>query len=74
MVRWRCSEAEDPKSIMTLWFDEKLKIPVRMENNNREGYLELVNIRKGKPPSDLFKVPSGYRQLSFNIPTGRMNQ
>lgn len=80
VVKWRCSDPEDPQdaeesmSVMTFWFDDKLKMPVRMEDENRKGYWELVNIREGKPPADLFEVPNDYKMFSINIPMGRINQ
>ena len=75
VVKWRCSEPEDPDdaeeaaSVMSLWYDKKLKIPVRMEDENSKEYWELVNIRVGKPSGDLFKVPADYTKLSFDIPS-----
>ena len=75
VVKWRCSEPEDPDdaeeaaSVMSLWYDKKLKIPVRMEDENSKEYWELVNIRVGKPSGDLFKVPADYKKLSFDIPS-----
>ena len=74
--KWRCSEPEDPEmyeepgGVVTLWVDEKLEIPIRLEEANGKGYSELVNIREGKPSGDLFKVPSGYKELMAGaIPT-----
>ena len=75
VVKWRCSEPEDPDdaeeaaSVMSLWYDKKLKIPVRMEDENSKEYWELVNIRVGKPSGDLFKVPADYKKFSFEIPS-----
>jgi len=74
--KWRCSEPEDPEmyeeagGVVTLWVDDKLKIPVRMEEANGKGYWELANINEGKPSGDFFKVPSGYNKLAAGaIPT-----
>jgi len=75
VAKWRCSEPEDPEdaeeagSVMTLWYDKKLKIPVRMEDDKRKSSWELVNIREGKPSGDLFKVPADYKKFSFEIPS-----
>ena len=74
--KWRCSEPEDPEmyeeagGVVTLWVDDKLEIPIRLEQGNGKEYSELVNIREGKPSGDLFKVPSGYKELMAGaIPT-----
>ena len=75
VVKWRCSEPEDPDdaeeagSVTSLWYDKKLKIPVRMEDEKSKEYWELVNIRVGKPSGDLFKVPADYQKFSFDIPS-----
>ena len=75
VAKWRCSEPEDPddgeeaESVMTLWYDKKLKIPVRMEDDKRKSSWELVNIRERKPSADLFKVPADYKKFSFEIPS-----
>lgn len=72
-VKWRCSEPEDPEDAMdaessiTLWVDDRLRIPVRMEDENQKGYWELLNIREGRPSSDLFKVPAGYKKLAVGV-------
>ena len=67
VVKWRCLEPEDPdldegKSVI-LWVDDKLKIPIRLEEENNKGYWELQNIREGRPSADVFKVPAGYTKL-----------
>jgi hypothetical protein len=62
-------DAEEAGSVMTLWYDKKLKIPVRMEDDKRKSSWELVNIREGKPSGDHFKVPAGYEKFSFEIPS-----
>ena len=75
VTKWRCSEPDDPEdagvagSVMTFWYDKKLKIPIRMEDDKRKSYSELVNIRLGKPSGGLFKVPADYKAYSFNIPS-----
>jgi len=69
VVKWRCAEPEDPddyedaERIVTLWVDDKLEIPIRVEEGNGKGYWELQNILEGKPSGDLFKVPAGYKKL-----------
>ena len=75
-IKWRCSEPKDPElyedagGVITLWIDDKLDIPIRLEEANGKGDWELVNIREGKPSSDLFKVPAGYKKLAVGgIPT-----
>jgi len=71
VTKWRCSEPEDPEmyeeegGVMTLWFDDKLKIPLRGEAGNGKGYWELQNIREGRPSGDLFKIPAGYKKLAI---------
>ena len=74
--KWRCSEPEDPGmyeetgSVVTLWVDDKLEIPIRLEEADGKGYMELLNIREGRPSGDFFKVPSGYKELMAGaIPT-----
>ena len=74
VVKWRCSEPKDPETyeessgVITVWFDDKLDLPVRIEDG--KGYWELVNIREGKPSGDHFKVPAGYKKLAIGaIPT-----
>lgn len=76
VTKWRCSQPEDPddaeeaESVLNIWYDKKLKIPIRMEDNNRKSSWELTNIRVGKPSSDLFKVPADYKKLAIGaIPT-----
>ena len=76
VVKWRCSEPEDPEdteeaqSVVTSWFDDKLKIPVRLEEANGKGYWELVNISEGKPSANLFNIPAGYKKLAVGaVPT-----
>jgi hypothetical protein len=76
VTKYRCSEPEEPEDtgeaqrIVTIWLDNKLKIPVRLEEGNGKGYWELQNIREGKPSDDLFKVPGGYKMLAVGaIPT-----
>jgi hypothetical protein len=76
VTKWRCSEPEDPEdteeaqAVITVWHDNKLKIPVRMEEGNGKGYWELQNIQEGRPSGDLFKVPAGYKMLAAGaIPT-----
>jgi len=70
--KWRCSEPEDPdeaKSVM-LWLDDRMEIPIRIEEENKKGYWELQNIREGSPPADVFTVPAGYTKLAGGaIPT-----
>lgn len=75
-VKYRCSEPEDPEmyedsdDVVVLWIDDKLNIPVRMEEGDGKGYWELQNIREGSPSSDLFKLPAGYKKLALGaIPT-----
>lgn len=74
VVKWRCSGPEDPEDydgdVITLWFDNVLKIPIRMEEEKRKGYWELQNIHEGIPSAEYFKVPSGYKQFSFDMPSG----
>jgi hypothetical protein len=74
--KWRCSQPEDPEdaeeagSVLIIWYDKKLKIPIRMEDNSRESSWELTNIRVGKPSADHFKVPADYKKLEVGaIPT-----
>jgi hypothetical protein len=74
--KWRCSQPEDPESseeaesVSIVWYDKKLKIPVRMEDNKRKSSWELANIREGKPSAGLFKVPSDYKKLEVGaVPT-----
>jgi len=74
--KWRCSEPEDPEmyeeagGVVTLWVDDKLEIPIRLEEANGKGYMELMNIREGRPSGDFFKLPSGYKELMAGaIPT-----
>jgi len=76
VTKWRCSEPEDPEdteeaqTVITVWLDNKLKIPVRLEEGNGKGYWELQNIREGRPSGDLFKVPAGYKMLAVGaVPT-----
>ena len=74
VTRWRCSEPEDPEiyeetgGIITVLYDDKLKLPVRIEDG--EGYWELVNIREGRPSGDHFKVPAGYEKFTITMPPG----
>jgi len=74
VVKWRCSEPEDPDpdqaESVTIWVDDRLEIPIRVEEENKKGYWELQNIREGKPEADLFTVPAGYTKLAVGaIPT-----
>jgi hypothetical protein len=70
VTKWRCSEPEDPEDdeeagkVMTFWYDKELKIPLRMEDDKRKSYWEMVNIREGKPSGDIFRLPAGYKKLA----------
>lgn len=70
VTKWRCADPEDPddyeeaERIITLWVDDKLEIPIRLEEGKGKGYQELRNIREGKPSGDLFKIPAGYKKLA----------
>lgn len=72
-VKWRCSEPEDPEmheesgGVVLLWIDNKLNIPVRMEEGGGKGYWELQNIKEGKPAGDLFRLPAGYKKLDIGV-------
>ena len=74
--KWRCSQPEDPeddeeaRSLSTIWYDKKLNIPIRMEDNRQKSSWEMANIHVGKPSVDHFKVPADYKKLAFGaIPT-----
>jgi hypothetical protein len=65
-VKWHCTAPEDPDYPVTttLWFDEKLNFPLRSEGGKGEGSWELANIREGKPPADLFRIPPDYKKMA----------
>lgn len=46
---------------VTSWISDKFSIPLR--NKTEEGGMqELRNIKEGRPPSKLFKIPAGYKK------------
>lgn len=51
------------KSRSIIWISKKLDLPIRTKTE--DGHVtELRNIKKGKQPADLFKVPDGYRKVA----------
>jgi len=52
-----------PKVRTLQWFDPELKIAVRQEFPGSV-VSELKNIRIGKQPDDLFKIPAGYERMT----------
>jgi hypothetical protein len=51
------------------WYDPVIEMNIREESDN--GYFrELQNIKVGKQPDSLFKVPSGYDEVSMPQGTG----
>lgn len=58
-----------PETRSFQWFDPELKLTVRQEFPG--GIVsELKNIRVGKQPDDLFKVPQGYERMAVPVPQG----
>jgi len=56
-----------PETRTFQWFDPELELIVRQEFPGRM-VSELKNIRVGKQPDDLFKVPAGYERMA--VPKG----
>lgn len=58
-----------PETRIFQWFDPEFKFAVRQEFPG--GMVsELKNIRVGKQPDDLFKIPVGYEQVTAPVPQG----
>lgn len=50
------------KSRSTAWISDKLDMPIR--TSTEDGHVtELRNIKEGKQPKELFKVPDGYQKV-----------
>jgi outer membrane lipoprotein-sorting protein len=48
----------------TMWIDQKLRIPVRMEGPGGVTS-ELRDIREGPQPPELFTVPADYKRIEM---------
>jgi len=58
-----------PETRTFQWFDPELELAVRQEFPG--GMVsELKNIRVGKQPDDLFKIPAGYERMAVPVPQG----
>lgn len=49
------------KSQSTIWVSDKLDLPLRTQDSDGS-ITELRNIKKGKPPEELFEIPKGWRK------------
>lgn len=55
---------DDNGKSMTIWLDKKIHYPIK--SLLADGTTtELTNIREGTPPTSLFVVPSGFRELNM---------
>jgi len=50
-----------------IWMSRKLKFPVKTVSEGKSGRVEMEyrNIKEGKQPASLFRVPKGYRKMSM---------
>jgi hypothetical protein len=47
----------------TVWFDSKLRFPVKWDDKNGGG--ELQNIQEGPQPASLFEIPAGFNKMDM---------
>jgi hypothetical protein len=65
---WRCQADENAKPV-TQYFDKKLHVVIREDNNGH--IIELHDIKPGKQRPDMLKPPKGYQKMSISeIMTG----
>jgi hypothetical protein len=59
---------ENGKPLITLWYSEVLKFPVKMKNHYNEGtYMQLDNIQYWKPNPSIFEVPEDLIEVDSDM-------
>lgn len=66
--KWRCTEPNAPQYMRntTVWIDRRIQFLLRMESDDGGG-MELINVREGPQPRELFEVPSGYSKMDMPV-------
>ena len=56
--------SSDGKVTGSIWVDEKLQVPIK-ELLSDGKFLDLTNVREGKPDASLFQPPAGYQRVPY---------
>lgn len=68
--KWAVTSNDPNDGVMTIWIDDRLHIMSRSQDKN--GAMEMRNIREGEQPDSLFTPPASYKKLSFTSLVGGM--